>query len=95
MEYIELAEERGYEGADLHNIRGACIASSGGEFRGAAREFSRALELAPGSPTAWKNIAVLLWNNGYREEALYAAEKAVSLNSALRTQLGPILQSLN
>lgn len=95
MEYTERAEERGYEGADLHNIRGACIASSGGEFIDAAQEFSRALELAPESPTAWKNMAALLWNNGYREEALFAADKAVSLNSALRTQLNPILQSRN
>ncbi len=95
MEYLEEAEARGYEGADLHNIKGACIASSGGEFRDAAEEFSRALELAPESPTAWKNMAAFLWNNGYREGALYAAEKAVSLNSALRTQLSPILQSRN
>jgi len=91
MEYLELAEARGYEGADLHSIRGACIASSGGDFQAAAREFSRALEMAPESPTAWKNMAALLWNYGMAEEARYAAEKAVSLNPALRSELAPLI----
>ncbi|MCK5131430.1 MAG: hypothetical protein KAR40_04685 [Candidatus Sabulitectum sp.] len=88
---LEKAEEEGFEGADIHSIRGACIASSGGDFRIAAREFGRALEMAPESPTAWKNMAALLWNYGYREDAVIAAEKAVSLNPALGEELSPIL----
>jgi tetratricopeptide (TPR) repeat protein len=95
MDWLARAEERGFEGADLHNIRGACIASSGGDFTEAAREFSRVLEMVPESPSAWKNMAALFWNYGYREEALSAAEKAVSLNPALGAELGPILQSRN
>ena len=91
MEYLSRAEARGYEGADIHSVRGACIASSGGDFQAAAREFSRALEMAPESPTAWRNMAALLWNRGMAEEARYAAEKAVSLNPALRAELAPIL----
>lgn len=88
---LDRAEERGYYGADIHSIRGACIASSGGDFMSAAEEFSMALQIAPESPSAWKNMAALLWNYGYREEAFYAAEKAVSFNPALREELGPIL----
>ena len=88
---LKLAEEKGFEGADMHSIRGACIASSGGDFSEAAREFGLALEMAPESPTAWKNMAALLWNYGYRDDAIYAAEKAVSLNPALRAELSLIL----
>ncbi len=88
---LKMAEEDGFEGADLHSIRGACIASSGGEFAEAVREFGLALEMAPESPTAWKNMAALLWNYGYREDAVYAAQKAVSLNPALREELSSVL----
>ncbi|MCK5842821.1 MAG: hypothetical protein KAH31_11665, partial [Candidatus Sabulitectum sp.] len=63
----------------------------GGEFQQALHEFRLALELAPESPTAWKNMAALLWNYGYRDDAFFAAEKAVSLNPALRLELSPIL----
>lgn len=95
LEQLEKAEERGFEGADLHNIRGACIASSGGDFNRAAEEFSRALQIAPESPSAWKNMAALLWNYGYLEEAVYAAEKAVSLNPDLARELAPVLSRRN
>lgn len=88
---LKRAEDEGFEGADIHSIRGACIASSGGDFREAAREFGRALEMAPKSPTAWKNMAALLWNSGYRDDAIYAANMAVSLNPVLRAELSPIL----
>ena len=91
FESLKKAEIEGYTGADIHSIRGACIASSGGGFNEAAREFGLALELAPESPTAWKNMAAFLWNYGYRDDALYAAEKAVSLNPLLRDELSPIL----
>lgn len=90
---LERGWARGYRGADYHSIRGASIASSGGEFADAAVEFSRALEIAPESPSAWKNIAALLWNYGYREDALIAAERAVSLNPMLRRELEPILST--
>ncbi len=91
LESLKKAEIEGYTGADIHSIRGACIASSGGGFNEAAREFGLALESAPESPTAWKNMAALLWNYGYRQDALFAAEKAVSLNPLLRDELSPIL----
>jgi len=91
IETLRKAEENGYRGADIHSIRGAAIASSGGNFIEAAEEFGTALELAPDSPTAWKNMAALLWNYGYLDDAVYAAEKAVSLNPALRNELSPIL----
>jgi len=93
LENLRKAEEEGYTGADIHSVRGACIASSGGQFHDAATEFALALEIAPESPTAWKNMAAVLWNYGYREEAFEAAEKAVSLNPALRDELNPILFS--
>ena len=91
LERLKRAEVEGYEGADIHSIRGACIASSGSEFAQALHEFGLALDLAPESPTAWKNMAALLWNYGYRDDALTAAEKAVSLNPELRLELSPIL----
>lgn len=91
LESLKRAEEDGFIGADLHSIRGACIASSGGAFQDALHEFGLVLEIAPESPTAWKNMAALLWNYGYRDDALFAAEKAVSLNPALRPELDPIL----
>ncbi|MCD4706863.1 MAG: tetratricopeptide repeat protein [Candidatus Sabulitectum sp.] len=88
---LKRAEEEGFEGADMHSIRGACIASSGGDFHDAVLEFGMALEIAPESPTAWKNMAALLWNYGYIDDAVYAAEKAVNLNPALREELNPVL----
>ncbi len=93
IRYLELGWERGYRGADYHSIKGASIASSGGEFAEAAEEFSRALELAPESPTAWKNMAALLWNYGYREDAVFAAERAVYLNPLLRRELASVLST--
>ena len=91
MEHLDRAEALGFEGADIHNIRGACIASSGGEFRRAVEEFSMALELAPEYPSAWKKMAALLWNYGYTDDARFAAEKAVTLNPSLRAELYPLL----
>jgi hypothetical protein len=94
FENLRKAEEEGYAGADIHSVKGACIASSGGEFHDAMAEFALALEIAPESPTAWKNIAAVLWNYGYREDAVEAAEKAVSLNPALRNELSLIFSSV-
>lgn len=93
LHFLAAAEGKGYAGADLHSIRGACIASSGGDFSDAIAEFSRALEIAPDSPTAWKNMAAVLWNYGYNEDAAYAARKAVSLNPELREELTPVLST--
>ena len=93
LEELKAAEEEGFKGADIHTIRGACIASSGGDFLPAAREFGIALEMVPDSPTAWKNMAALLWNYGHTDDAVYAAEKAVELNPQLETELSPILYS--
>lgn len=94
FERLKRAEVEGYEGADIHSIRGACIASSGGEFQQALHEFGLVLDMAPESPTAWKNMAALLWNYGYRDDAFFAAAKAVSLNPALRLELSLILNMI-
>ena len=89
--YLEEAEDRGYWGADLHNIRGALISLAGNPARG-LEEFRRALEIAPDSPTLWKNLSVSLWSNGLYSESVHAARRAVNLNPALREQLEPILR---
>ncbi|PIE52077.1 hypothetical protein CSA37_08460 [Candidatus Fermentibacteria bacterium] len=88
---LERAEAEGFEGADIHNLRGACIASSGGDLGLALQEFSMALRMAPESPSAWRNMAVILWDTGHIQDAVTAAEKAVSLNPELRAELTPVL----
>ncbi|MBN2607831.1 MAG: hypothetical protein JXA64_01855 [Candidatus Fermentibacteraceae bacterium] len=90
MEYIQEAADRGYDGADLHNVRGACLSSSG-YLREGLTEFEKALQTAPSSPTVWKNYAVSLWSNGRYVESLDAARRAIYLNPLLREELGPIL----
>ena len=92
LQLLKEAELQGYTGADLHSIRGATIASSGGDFHLAAREFATTLELVPNSPSAWKNMAVLLYNYGHYEDARHAAQRAVNLNQNLRQELTPLLQ---
>jgi hypothetical protein len=91
MEYIQEAADRGYCGADLHNVMGACLSSSGFRMEGLA-EFERAVHIAPSSPTVWKNYAVSLWSNGKYVESLDAARRAIYLNPLLREELGPILE---
>ena len=90
-EYLRDAEERGYYGADLHNIRGVLVSLSGYTERGQG-EFERALEIAPNSPTLWKNYAVSLWSNGKHGDSIEAARIAVYLNPLLRDELMPILE---
>jgi hypothetical protein len=88
---LRRAASRGYTGADLHNIAGASLMTMGRTGEGTA-EFERALELAPGSPTLWRNSAVALWNSGRYDESLEAAQRAVILDPLLRTELGPLLE---
>ncbi len=90
-EYLMDAEERGYSGADLFNLRGVLVSLSGNPQEGAV-EFEKALEIAPESPTLWKNYAVSLWANARYEDSIEAARRAVFLNPLLRTQLQPILE---
>ena len=90
-EYLRDAEERGYFGSDLHNLRGVLVSLSGNPGEGAA-EFEKALEIAPGSPTLWKNYAVSLWSNCRYRDSVDAARRAVFLNPLLREQLRPILE---
>ena len=85
------AEERGYYGADLFNLRGVLVSLSGNPEQGAV-EFEKALEIASGSPTLWKNYAVSLWANARYEDSNEAARRAVFLNPLLREQLRPILE---
>lgn len=88
---LEEASDRGYTGADYHNVRGAALSMSGMEERGLG-EFRRALEIAPSAPVLWKNYAVCLWANGMYSRSVEAAERAVRLNPLLREELGPILE---
>jgi len=91
LEEIRVAAERGYEGADMHNIAGAALSGVGRESEG-LREFLEALATVPDSPTLWRNTAVSLWNLGRYAEGLEAAQKAVSLDPRLEEQLAPILE---
>jgi len=88
--YLEDAEERGFEGADLDNLRGIALSMSGSPLHGLAC-FRSAVAAAPGAPTVWKNLAASLWNLGMDAEARDAALRAVSLNPLLIGTLGPIL----
>ncbi len=90
-EYLMDAEERGYFGADLFNLRGVLVSLSGNPQEGVL-EFEKALEIAPQSPTLWKNYAVSLWTSTRYEDSIEAARRAVFLNPLLREQLRPILE---
>jgi hypothetical protein len=91
LEHLESAEARGYRGADVHNVRGACLSLSGFMEEGLG-EFGEALVIAPRSPTLWKNYAVSLWSNRMYRESLDAARRAIYLNPLLRAELSPILE---
>jgi Flp pilus assembly protein TadD len=73
----------------MNNLGGIALAMLG---RGdeAMREFGLARTGAPGSPTVWKNTAVLLWGLGRREEAMEAAGRAVRLDPRLADLLAPL-----
>ncbi|MEN8209261.1 MAG: tetratricopeptide repeat protein [Candidatus Fermentibacteria bacterium] len=90
-EYLVSAEERGYRGSDLFNIRGVLLSLSGNTREGVS-EFEKALSLAPESPTLWKNYAVSLWANARYDDSISAARRALFLNPLLREQLRPILE---
>ena len=90
-EYLLNAEERGYFGADLFNLRGVLVSLSGNPQEGIV-EFEKAILIAPESPTLWKNYAVSLWANARYEDSIEAARLAVNLNPLLREQLRPILE---
>ncbi|NOQ23446.1 MAG: hypothetical protein GQ565_12475 [Candidatus Aegiribacteria sp.] len=90
-EYLMDAEERGYFGADLFNLRGVLVSLYGNPEEGPG-EFEKALLIAPESPTLWKNYAVSLWSNGRYRDSIKAARRAVFLNPLLREQLRPILE---
>lgn len=90
-DYLTDAEERGYSGADIFNLRGALLSLSGNPAEGLL-EFENALGIAPESPTLWKNYSVSLWANARYEDSIEAARRAVDLNPLLREQLRPILE---
>ncbi|MCK4504159.1 MAG: hypothetical protein KAW14_00965 [Candidatus Aegiribacteria sp.] len=90
IEELDYASNRGFYGADLHNLRGVSRSLLGYPSEG-LMEFERAIEIAPESPTLWKNYAVSLWTNGKYIESIRAARRAVNLNPLLREQLEPIL----
>ncbi len=90
LEELDYAEERGFYGADFHNLTGVSYSLLGYPVEG-LKEFEKAIDIAPESPTLWKNYAVSLWTNGKYNESVNAAERAVNLNPLLRDQLEPIL----
>ncbi|MCD4848482.1 MAG: hypothetical protein K8R76_09835 [Candidatus Aegiribacteria sp.] len=90
LEELDYASNRGFYGADLHNLRGISHSLLGYSAEGLL-EFEKAIIIAPESPTLWKNYAVSLWSNGKCHESVQAAERAVNLNPLLRDQLEPIL----
>ncbi|MCK4672297.1 MAG: tetratricopeptide repeat protein, partial [Candidatus Aegiribacteria sp.] len=90
LEELDYAENRGFYGADLHNLTGVSYSLLGYHAEGLT-EFERAIDIAPESPTLWKNYAVSLWANGKYHESVHAARRAVNLNPLLREQLEPIL----
>jgi hypothetical protein len=90
LEALDLARERGFAGADLSNLSGIALSMTGSLEEGLAC-FRSAVEAAPASPTAWKNLAVSLWNLGREGDASAAAGHAVALNPLLLDTLRPIL----
>ncbi|MCD4776211.1 MAG: hypothetical protein K8S15_09215 [Candidatus Aegiribacteria sp.] len=90
-EYLKDAEERGYYGADFHNVKAVLFSLSGYTERG-LNEFEKALEIAPNSPTLWKNYAISLWANDRHGNSIEAARRAILLNPLLRDELMPILE---
>ncbi|MFO7626780.1 MAG: hypothetical protein R6V62_05945 [Candidatus Fermentibacteraceae bacterium] len=90
---LDEAGQQGFEGADIHNIRASAMAIEGREFRDVLLEFGLALELAPRSPTVWRNMAAFLWNYGRTQHAREAAQTAVRLDPGLEAELSEILSS--
>ena len=90
LEALRIAEARGYEGADRDNLAGIALCLSGNAAGGLER-FRRAAEVAPHSPTVWKNTAVCLAGMGRRRQAVLAATRAVELNGDLVDDLAPLL----
>lgn len=90
LEELDYASKRGFYGADLYNLTGVSHSLLGYPAEG-LKEFEKAIDIAPESPTLWKNYAVSLWTNGKYNESVHAARRAVNLNPLLRDQLEPIL----
>ncbi len=90
LEELDYASKRGFYGADLHNLRGISYSLLDYSSEG-LMEFERAIEIAPESPTLWKNYAVSLWTNGKYNESVQAARRAVNMNPLLIEELEPIL----
>ena len=90
MDELDYAENRGYFGADFHNLKGISYSLLGYSAEG-LKQFEMAIVIAPQSPTLWKNYAVSLWANGNFNESVRAARRAGNLNPLLRDQLEPIL----
>lgn len=86
---LDSARARGFEGADLHNLAGIALAVTGRREE-ALRELLLAREMAPGSPSVWRNSAVLYHEMGMSVEARRAARRAVLLDP----ELGPLLSPL-
>ncbi|NLP06342.1 hypothetical protein GX411_10390 [Candidatus Fermentibacteria bacterium] len=86
---LDSARARGFRGADLHNLGGIALAVTGRREE-ALRELLLAQEMAPGSPSVWRNSAVLYHEMGMTGEAQTAARRAVSLYPGLEPLLSPL-----
>jgi len=91
LQDLHLAERSGFRGADLDNLAGIAMASSG-DTRGALARFETALGTAPGAPSIWTNYALCLASLGRMDEARAAASRAAALRPSLRTRLEPLLR---
>ena len=65
-----------------------------GELRGAELAFRKAAERHPRSAAAFNNLAQVLFEQGRRQEALAAAQKAVALGGPLKSAAEETLQQI-
>ncbi len=86
---LDSARARGFRGADLHNLGGVALAVAGRREE-ALRELTLAQEMAPRSPSVWRNSAVLYYEMGMTGRAQSAARRAVSLDPGLGPLLSPL-----
>jgi tetratricopeptide (TPR) repeat protein len=91
LEDLRGASMAGFEGADLHNLRGIALAGTG-NTAAALAEFESGLAIAPGAPTLWRNYAVALFSAGRQPDARQAARRAIELRPSLEGELSPLLQ---
>src|SRR5215510_4452283 len=66
--------------AEAHGVLASVIAQYDWDWQGAEREFNRAIELNPGSPTAHQRYSLMLAEMGRTEESLAEIKRALDLD---------------